>query len=184
MADALMNSLIVVEYDPGWVATFERLRDRIWPSLADIAAAIEHVGSTSVPGLAAKPIVDMTVVVPAIADVPIGIERLTTLGYTHQGDLGIAGREAFDAPPSLPRHHLYLCSSDSLALRNHLAVRDYLRTHADVRRQYAALKQQLAREYPEDRDAYTRGKTDLVLDILRASGLPDGDLEAIRQVNP
>src|SRR6185295_14598990 len=104
-----MNRIVVVEYDPGWIETFERLRSQIWPVVSDIATAVEHVGSTSVSGLAAKPIVDITLVVPTPAAVPVAITRLGTLGYVHCGNLGVEGREALKAREVTPRHNLYLC---------------------------------------------------------------------------
>src|SRR5207249_10022511 len=97
-----MRRIIVVEYDPAWPATFDDLRARVWTVVGDLALTIEHMGSTSVLGLAAKPIIDMTVVLPSAADVPQAIERLATLGYVHRGDLGIEGREAFGSPVEWP----------------------------------------------------------------------------------
>jgi len=156
----------VVEYDPAWRETFQRLRDQIASALGDLAVRIEHVGSTAVPGLAAKPIVDMDVVVASRAEVPAAIERLAPLGYLHQGDMGIPGREAFLAPWDAPRHHLYLCASDNLQLQLHLRLRDYLRTHPEAAHEYAALKQTLAERYEHDREAYTEAKTEMVEDLL------------------
>jgi GrpB-like predicted nucleotidyltransferase (UPF0157 family) len=178
-----MNPIVVVDYDPGWVDTFERLRSQIWPVVSDIATAVEHVGSTSVPGLAAKPIVDISVVVPTAADVPVAITRLATLGYVHCGNLGVEGREAFTAPGSMPRHHLYLCPFDSLALANHLAVRNHLREHPDAAREYGELKKRLAARYADNIDGYTEGKTDAILRMLRMAGLRSDQLEAIERVN-
>jgi GrpB-like predicted nucleotidyltransferase (UPF0157 family) len=82
-----------VDYDPAWPVMFEQLRARLWPAVEQCAIGVEHVGSTSVPGLAAKPIVDMTVIVAAESDIPIAIARLATVGYVHQGNLGIEGRK-------------------------------------------------------------------------------------------
>lgn len=93
-----MSSIKVVEYDPKWVEVFVKIRDFVVPSINDIVLTIEHIGSTSVPGLPAKPIVDMDVVVATRNDVQIAIERLATLGYIHEGDLGNVGREAFIPP--------------------------------------------------------------------------------------
>src|SRR5262245_39790952 len=177
------RTIVVADYDPRWPEIFERLRSEIWPAVGDVASAIEHVGSTSVPGLPAKPIIDVTVILPSAADVPLAIQRLATLGYEHQGDLGISGREAFKSPERLPRHHLYLCPLDSTALANHLAVRDYLRAHPDTARDYGALKKRLAREFPHDIGRYIDGKTDLLLEILRACGLSTAQLEAVARVN-
>src|SRR5258708_1722840 len=102
------EAIIVVEYDPEWPKVFEELRDHVAVTLSDLAVAIEHIGSTAVPGMAAKPIIDMDVVGPSTAEIPIAIEQLATLGYVHEGDGGIRGREAFTWPPEMRRHHLYL----------------------------------------------------------------------------
>ena len=97
--------LKVVAYDPSWVQTYEMLRSFVFPVVCDIIVAIDHVGSTSVPGLAAKPIIDMDVVVATQQDLTTAIERLATLGYV-EGDLGVKGREAFISMDNLVWHHL------------------------------------------------------------------------------
>ena len=102
-----MAKITVVDYDPTWPTAFEAVRARVWQVVGDIAIAVEHVGSTSVPGLPAKPVIDIDVVVPTGAAVTVAIERLSTLGYRHLADLGIEGREAFAGPNMPPRHHLY-----------------------------------------------------------------------------
>jgi len=178
-----MRPIEIVDYDPAWPDHFERLRAHVWPGLQEFALSIEHVGSTSVPGLAAKPIIDMTVVVKSRADVRRAIARLATLGYVHRGDLGIKEREAFYAPAGLPAHHLYVCPADSLALRNHLALRDYLRAHPDVAREYGALKRQLAEAFHDDIDAYVAGKTAFIVDVLREAGLSPEQLALIEEEN-
>ena len=177
------RTIEVVDYDPAWPAVFEQLRARVWPALEQCAISVEHIGSTSVPGLAAKPIVDISVIVAAEDDVPVAIERLAALGYVHQGDLGVEGREAFESPRGLPAHNLYVCPCNSLALENHLAVRHYLRTHADAARAYGDLKKRLAGEFRHDIDGYVSGKTDAILEILRDSGFPADTLEAIAGAN-
>ena len=177
------RTIVVVDYDPKWPEIFEELRSTIWSSVRGLATAVEHVGSTSVPGLAAKPIIDISVVVPAESDVPAAIERLSTLGYVHRGNLGVAGREAFNSPSASPSHHLYLCPGDSLALANHLAVRDYLRTHPDVASEYGRLKKELAARFAEDIDGYVDGKTDMIVRILKVAGFRGDALEAIERIN-
>ena len=137
-----------MDYDPAWPAVFDRLRDQVWPVVQDIAISIEHIGSTSVPGLASKSIIDLSIVTPSDAEVPLTIERLVTLGYIHRGNLGIEGREAFKQPDGLPRHHLYLCPQSSLGLKNPLALRDYLRTHPDIAQAYGDLKKTACRPIP------------------------------------
>ena len=163
----------MVEHDPNWPRAFETLRTRVAAALGDLVVAIEHVGSTSVPGLAAKPIVDLDVVVRTAANVPTAIERLATIGYVHLGDLGIPGREAFNRPSDatdgspLPAHNLYVCAADGEELRRHLVFRDYLRCHPEAVSEYAAIKRQGARLFPGDRDAYQEHKDATVRDILR-----------------
>jgi GrpB-like predicted nucleotidyltransferase (UPF0157 family) len=172
----------VVPYDPAWPALFEEIRAQLWDVLHDVALTVEHVGSTAVPGLAAKPIIDISVVVPSADEVPLAIQRLAALGYTHLGNLGIEGREAFRRPPDSPRHNLYVCPQGSLGLRNHLAVRDYLRSHPEKIRAYGELKQELARRFPDDIESYVDGKTGLILEILQ-SELTDDERARIEQGN-
>jgi GrpB-like predicted nucleotidyltransferase (UPF0157 family) len=178
-----MAKITVVDYDPIWRLAFEAVRARVWSVVGDVAITVEHVGSTSVPGLAAKPIIDISVVVPNEAAVPVAIDRLATLGYRHLGNLGIEGREAFASPNIPPRHHLYVCPSASLALKNHLHVREHLRAHSEAAKEYGALKRQLAARFPEDIDGYTEGKSEAILRILRTTGLSESEIESIERVN-
>jgi len=173
---------VVQDYDPEGPHVFEELRASIWAVASDVAITIEHVGSTAVEGLAAKPIIDMDVVV-AQDDVAAGIVRLVELGYEHRGDLGIAGREAFRSPAGSPRHHLYLCPSGNEALANHLAIRDYLRANPRAASAYGALKKRLAREFPNDIDGYVDGKTGFLVGVLRAIGFDEGVLQDMQRVN-
>jgi len=161
------DPVLIVGYDPRWPVGFLTLRGRLEPVLGELAVAIEHVGSTSVPGLPAKPIIDLDVVVRSPADVPLAIERLSSLGYVHVGDLGIAGREAFESPEGAPEHHLYLCSRDSRELHRHLAFRDYLRSHPKTAGEYAELKRSLAERFRDDREAYTEAKTRFIEQVLK-----------------
>ncbi len=173
----------VVDYDPVWPEVYARLREQVWEAVRDFALAIEHVGSTAVPGLAAKPIIDMDVVVATEADVALAIERLAVLGYVHRGNLGIEGREAFQQPAHLPTHHLYVCLQDSVSLRNHLALRDYLRAHPEAIRAYGELKKNLASQYAHDIDAYIEGKSELILAMLAKTGFELDHLASIRDQN-
>jgi GrpB-like predicted nucleotidyltransferase (UPF0157 family) len=166
--------IVVADYDPGWPALFERLARPVREAVADLGARVEHVGSTAVPGLAAKPIVDIDVVVAAPSDVPEAIERLRGLGYVYQGDKGIVGREAFLWPPGAPVHHLYVVVDGGPPYRDHVRFRDHLRQHPDKAEEYAALKRELARRHGRDRIAYTDAKTGFVTAILRAADPPEG----------
>src|SRR5262245_40080293 len=165
-----MQTIVVVDYDPAWPEIFQQLRAHVWSVLHDIAMAVEHVGSTSVPGLAAKPIIDMSVIVASESVIPVACARLATLGYLHLGNLGVEGREAFRRPEGSPAHNLYVCPQGSLGLQKHLAVRDYLRANPEAANAYGELKKRLAREFPHDIESYVADKTDLILGILQAQG--------------
>jgi GrpB-like predicted nucleotidyltransferase (UPF0157 family) len=156
----------VVDYDSAWPDTFEEIRRRIELALSDVALVVEHVGSTAVPGLAGKPIVDLDVVVADASRVPIAIERLAAIGYEHQGDLGVIGREAFKPPADRPYHHLYVVVDGSRPHRDHVDLREYLREHPDEVHRYAERKRVIAHLLLADREAYTLGKSDLVEDML------------------
>lgn len=165
-----MNAPVIIEdYDPRWVERFGILRERIGIALGFLAAAIEHVGSTAVAGLAAKPIIDIDVLLRSHTDLQSAIERLATLGYEHQGDLGIVGREAFRTPADVFPHHLYVCSPDSLEYGRHIAFRNHLRGNPGDAHAYERLKRSLAERFGRDRDGYTRGKTDFIEAILRGT---------------
>jgi len=154
--------VIVVDYDPIWPVQFRSLRGRIASVLRLMAAAIEHVGSTSVIGLAAKPIIDIDVLLSSSSYLSSAISRLATLGYVHQGDLGIRGREAFRSPLGSVPHHLYVCPPHSNEFRRHMAFRNYLRTHSKDAAEYGELKRSLALRFRDDRDAYLAGKSEFV----------------------
>ena len=177
------RTIVVVDYDPEWPDLFARLHERIWPSVSDFALGIEHVGSTSVPGSAAKPVIDMDIVIASRQEIPLAVTRLTSLGYRHEGDLGIRDREAFDSPAWGIAHHLYVCPRESLALRNHLALRDHLRAHPSDVAAYSALKKKLAREFPHDIASYVEGKSDFILSVLARQGLSPDTVESLREAN-
>jgi GrpB-like predicted nucleotidyltransferase (UPF0157 family) len=164
--------IVIVNHDPRWPAVFAQLRDHIANALGPLATRIGHVGSTAVPGLAAKPIIDLDVVIATRDDLPAVIERLHPLGYRHEGDLGVPGREAFTTPPAAPPHHLYVCAADSTALAQHLALRDLLRAHPDTARAYGELKRSLARRFRNDQTAYTQAKTAFIEQALTQGATP------------
>jgi GrpB-like predicted nucleotidyltransferase (UPF0157 family) len=162
----MAEPVVIADYDPVWPVRFAALRRPLTDALGELALAIEHVGSTAVPGLAAKPIIDIDVVIHSEDDFPAVIDLLAGLGYQHRGNLGVVGREAFSEPPQLPRHHLYVCAQDSPELARHLRFRDYLRTHPQDAADYAEFKREAAARYRDDRDRYTEAKTWVVERIL------------------
>ena len=173
----------VVPYDPAWPEIFEELSAPLRGALRGVIDSVEHVGSTSVPGLAAKPIIDIDVVVPAAAYVLTAIERLACLGYAHSGDQGIAGREAFTSPAGFYTHHLYVCVQGSVALENHLVVRNYLRNDPEMAVAYSALKAELAERFGDDPASYGAGKTNFLLALLAKAGTSGDVLQQVRREN-
>ena len=163
-----MDPIEVVDYDPSWPEQFEEIAARVRAAFAaGPLIHVEHVGSTSVAGLAAKPIIDLNVIVPAQEDIPEAIARLATLGYVYEGDKGFPGRHAFLWPPGTARHHLYACAQDNTECQRQIAFRDYLRAHRDKAGRYEALKRDLAGRYRKDRAAYSAGKADFIKAILK-----------------
>ena len=174
--------MIVVPYDPEWPARFASIETVLKEALIDVPVlAIEHVGSTSVPGLAAKPVIDIDVVARRDT-VPAAIAALEAIGYRHIGDLDVPDREAFRAPTGAPRQNTYVTVEGCLSLRNHLGVRDVLRVRPDLRDEYGAVKLALA-DQTDDVDVYVDGKTDLVLKILSEVGLQPHEMRELERIN-
>jgi len=171
--------ITVVEYDPDWPERFESLRAEYAAAMASagVPVVIEHVGSTAVPGLAAKPIIDIDIVVRA-CDVGAASGVLISLRFTPEGDLGVPQRWAFRAPARLTRTNTYVIVDGCLSLRNHLAVRDVLRADQALRDEYAAVKRQAGAPVAWI-DEYVQAKNDIVLKILAAAGLTDAELASI-----
>ncbi len=175
--------IIVQDYDPRWPEQFIALKQVLWPAVSDLALAIEHVGSTAVPGLAAKPVIDIDIVIASARDLALITPRLRKLGYEPLGNLGIEEREAYRAPAGPIAHHLYVCLTDCVALKNHLLLRDHLRNDANARVQYAELKRELAKSFSDSIDDYISGKTGFILNILNKQGLEPNQLHSIRAAN-
>lgn len=159
----------LVAYDPRWIDEFAAEQRRIRECVdAAIPLAIEHFGSTAIPGLPAKPVIDI-MVGAAAGHWPAIVHALQSIGYVHWADDPDADREFLvkGMPPygAHRTHHVHVCDVES-TLWERLVFRDYLRAHAHDRRAYADLKQRLVTEHPEDREAYTRGKDGLVAEIM------------------
>jgi GrpB-like predicted nucleotidyltransferase (UPF0157 family) len=145
-------------------------------TIQDVALRIDHVGSTSVPGLAAKSIIDMDIVVASENEVHPVIERLARAGYQWRGDLGVAGREAFglETDEGLPPHHLYLVVENSRAHLDHWLLRDLLWADGEARERYAALKRQNVKLAAGDIDVYVAAKAALVAELLARARVERG----------
>jgi GrpB-like predicted nucleotidyltransferase (UPF0157 family) len=168
----MRSPAVVVPYDSQWPEQFAALQRRVDAALSTIAHQTIHVGSTAVPGLAAKPIIDLDVVVPDRSLLAPAITALEAAGWRHKGDLGIPGREAFEPVPGPAYHHLYLVLAGSPAHQDHVDLRDYLRAHPAERERYAALKRTLEPLLGTDRDAYVTGKAGLVTELLERARQP------------
>jgi GrpB-like predicted nucleotidyltransferase (UPF0157 family) len=164
--------ITVCGYDPEWVARYEAERDLLARVLAPHVVTIEHIGSTSVPGLAAKPIVDIAVAVRtmgALADLRI---RLRGLDYRYGGEGRVPNRHFLAKPATSKtangdrRFNLHLTEAWGADYEAHILFRDYLRTHPEIRDAYSALKRQIAAEVVDDITAYIDRKTGFVLSCL------------------
>jgi GrpB-like predicted nucleotidyltransferase (UPF0157 family) len=180
-------------YNPDWREQFRQLKKKLETHLHDYAVDIQHVGSTSIPGLPAKPILDIDILLADQSQLSGVSSILENAGYHNRGDQGIPGRFAFRqqsiyTPNGTERtkwmeHHLYVCFTDSLALKNHLLFRDALLADKALCMQYAALKERLTGRNGISREQYTREKTEFILEVLRKQGMTTVELSAIRAAN-
>ena len=167
------DHLHVVPYDPGWVTAFVAERTRLAEALGPLARRIDHNGSTSVPGLAAKPVIDIQISVDRLQPLDAYAAPLQTLGYTHlphaEDDFVCP---FFHRPATWPHtHHIHVVEHGGDEERRTLAFRDYLREHADAKQAYADLKQQWAPQFSANdqgaREAYAQAKTEFIERIIR-----------------
>lgn len=154
----------VVPYNPNWKIEFNKIADEIKNTLGKLIVSIEHIGSTSVEGLSAKPIIDIDIVIKDNSFLNEVIEKLSNVGYIFEGDLGIKDRYAFkyESKPDLMLHHLYVCPINSKELKRHIVFRDYLRNHPESIKEYSRIKEQGAKLYPNDIDKYIQYKSDFI----------------------
>jgi GrpB-like predicted nucleotidyltransferase (UPF0157 family) len=165
------DEVVVVEPDPRWPAVFEAEAARLRAACGARVTSIEHVGSTSVPGLPAKPVVDIQAVVPTLADADALVPTIVALGYEYHAhwESEIPRRRYFVKRGDGARlHHLHVVESGYWLGVEQLEFRDHLRRRPDVAARYAALKRDLAARFPDDRDAYTQAKSEFIGDELAA----------------
>lgn len=165
------DPIVVADPDPAWPEWFRQVEAYVAPAIGDLGT-IEHVGSTSVPGLAAKPIVDVDIVLGSPDDVPEAMRRLRTIGYFWRGDLGIEGRQAFrlTTDPGLPRHHLYVVVAGTKPHLDHVRFRDHLRADPEAARRYGDLKKANAGVAGGDIRAYGAAKHALIEELIMRPG--------------
>lgn len=168
-----VKNIIVLPYDEKWNDDFNKIKAELEEIISDLIVRIEHIGSTSVKGLSAKPIIDIDVVIQDYSVFNEVVKRLTSIGYIYEGDLGIDGREAFryDSKPHLQEHHLYVCPQQSRELHRHVTFRNYLRKHPEAVEKYSRIKVEAAKLYPNDIEKYLEYKASVIQDIYRLCGL-------------
>ncbi len=178
-----MDRIEVVEYDPSWPQHFEAMAAELEVALTSVQVrSIEHVGSTSVPGMWAKPVLDIDIVV-ADEDVPAAAAAMERAGYEPLGEMGVPGRHTFRAPDG-PRRNTYVVVDSSLSLRNHLGLRRVLREDAALRDEYSEVKRVLASTLSvAEMEAYVEGKSAIVRRILLVAGLTPAELDDVEDVN-
>ena len=163
----------VLPYDKSWKNAFEEISREIENALGDLIVGIENVGSTSVEGLSAKPCIDLDVVIKDYGVFDAVVRKLESIGYTHEGNLGIADREAFkySNKPHLMQHHLYVCPQYSEELHRHITFRDFLRSNSEAAKKYGMTKEAAAKLYPDDIDKYIEYKTPCIQELYEMCGL-------------
>jgi GrpB-like predicted nucleotidyltransferase (UPF0157 family) len=186
--------VLIEAWNPKWSEEFLALKEIYSRHLKMQNLTIEHVGSTSVEGLPAKPCLDIDIIVDNEKDIPIIIQKLTELGYHHIGDLGIKGREVFKrdneevpkiqlASKKWMRHNLYLGLKGIPSIENHLRFRDFLVNNPEVKAAYGKLKERLAIEFKDNLPGYTEAKSDFILGVLSQLGFSETLLSDIREQN-
>lgn len=162
MKSKMPQHIVVTEYNPQWSKMFDAEATKV-KILGENCIAIYHIGSTSVVGLAAKPIIDIMPIVHNLEDVDKVSSEFEKIGYEYMGEFGIKGRRYLRKGGDERTHQIHIFSKDNaIDIERHLAVRDYLRTHKDICDKYAALKKELAKKYPYDIDGYCDGKDEFI----------------------
>lgn len=159
--------MVVVEYVKEWPQDFLKIKTELQKAIT-VMSNIQHVGSTSIPGMKAKPIIDIDVGLENWSDFEAVKRALAEIGYEYEGDRGIKGREAFCRNGKVQNkildnidHHLYVCSVDNEEYKRHILFRDYLRNHDEARDRYNQIKEEiLAKVGPENRSGYVQMKED------------------------
>ena len=159
----------LVEPDHEWTKEYARERLNLSKAIGELALAIEHVGSTAVPALPAKPIIDIAVSVQSEAEIPKIVPKLEGIGYLYRGDAPFQGGHLFvrESSPGVRTHHVHVVQIRDPQWREWVRFRDFLKTNSELRKDYAQLKLELKNRFPSDRRAYTLGKTRFIKNTLK-----------------
>ncbi|PIO98794.1 GrpB family protein [Pleomorphomonas carboxyditropha] len=157
----------IVPYDQNWPRLFSAAESKLRQLLGSMAVGIDHIGSTSIPAMPAKPILDIDITLRGLSDVPIASAILTSAGYQPRGNRYHDDVWAFMKHDSVPKQRVYLCPPENETHMRRVIFRDYLRAHADIAEAYSSLKMQLARRFPYDGDRYTAEKSGFITEIVR-----------------
>lgn len=160
-------NVYIVPHDRTWNSTFKAESQRILAAIGDTRLVLHHIGSTSVPNIYAKPIIDILGEIDCLANIDQRSDEMRNLGYEVMGEYGIPGRRYFrlDDAQGIRRFHLHVFTSSSHEAMRHLAFRNYLRAHPDVAEEYAELKIRLAKEYPDSMEQYMAGKDAFIKEV-------------------
>jgi GrpB-like predicted nucleotidyltransferase (UPF0157 family) len=167
------RKVVVLPYDAAWQADFRKIKGEVEESIGDLIIGIEHVGSTSVEGMSAKPCIDIDVIIEDYSAFAEVVDGLKTIGYIHEGNLGINDREAFkySGKEHLQMHHLYVCPQYSEELHRHITFRDFLRSNPEAVKKYSLIKKKAAELFPNDIDGYIKYKSPCIEELYKACGL-------------
>ena len=171
------KKVIVLPYDKAWRTAFEEIKQEIESAIGDLILGIEHVGSTSVEGMSAKPCIDIDVIIKDYSVFDYVVSKLEAIGYTHEGDLGIKDREAFKYinKPHLQKHHLYVCPQYSKELLRHITFRNYLQSNQEAVKKYSLVKETAAKLFPNDIKKYMAYKSHCIEELYAQCGLTEAD---------
>jgi GrpB-like predicted nucleotidyltransferase (UPF0157 family) len=163
------GAIVLAPPSATWAAAFEREASAVLDALSDLSIKLHHIGSTAIPDIVAKPVIDMLAIVPAVEALDVPAHRLAALGYEALGEFGIPGRRYFrkNAPNGVRTHQLHAFAAGSPEIQRHLDFRDYLRAFPTEAAAYAALKQSLAVRCGSDMHAYNDGKTEFIRAVER-----------------
>ena len=161
--------VIVLPYDKAWKSAFEAIKQQVELALGNLILGIEHIGSTAVEGMSAKPCIDLDVIIKDYTVFDEVVAKLHAIGYFHEGNLGIKDREAFgyENKPHLFRHHLYVCPQNSEELHRHIKFRDFLRSNPDAVAKYSQTKEQASKLFPNNIDKYIEYKSPCIKELYK-----------------